>query len=76
MQDRGDLTDRIFLEVKEIDHIPVFGAQPADRRKNGPRIVIAETAAVRGQMMLRQFGERETALMPRRFEIIEAAVDG
>lgn len=76
MQNRGDLPDRIPLVIIEIDDIPVFGAQPADRRKNGPRIVIAETAAVRGQMMLRQIGERETALMPCGFEIIEAAVDG
>ena len=76
MQNRGDLPDRIPLVIIEIDDIPVFGAQPADRRKNGPRIVIAETAAVRGQMMLRQIGQREIPLMPRRFEIIEAAVDG
>lgn len=76
MQNRGDLPDRIPLVIIEIDDIPVFGAQPADRRKNGPRIVITETAAVRGQMMLRQIGERETALMPCGFEIIVAAVDG
>lgn len=76
MQDRGDLTDRIFLEVKKIDHIPVFGTQRADCRKDSPCVIVRDAAVRRRKMIFRQSGERETALMPRGFEIIEAAVDG
>lgn len=76
MQNRGDLPDRIPLVIIEIDDIPVFGAQPADRRKNGPRIVVRDAAVCCRKMIFRQIGERETALMPCGFEIIEAAVDG